>query len=74
MRFSVLTRLFRLLALSVGLAAPVAVAIAPQALAADPDNTLLMQLKDGTVTIEMRPDLAPKACGAHQGAGPSAFL
>jgi peptidylprolyl isomerase len=60
MRFSVLTRLFRLLALSVGLAAPVAVAIAPQALAADPDNTLLMQLKDGTVTIEMRPDLAPK--------------
>ena len=60
MRFSVLTRLFRLLALSVGLAAPVAVAIAPQALAADPDNTLLMQLRDGTVTIEMRPDLAPK--------------
>jgi peptidylprolyl isomerase len=60
MRFPVLTRLFRLLALSVGLAAPVAVATAPQALAADPDNTLLMQLRDGTVTIEMRPDLAPK--------------
>src|SRR4051812_2968146 len=56
MRFSALRRLFRLLALSIGLAAPVA---AP-ALAADPDNTLLMQLKDGTVTIEMRPDLAPK--------------
>jgi cyclophilin family peptidyl-prolyl cis-trans isomerase len=26
---------------------------------ADPDNTLLMQLKDGLVTIRMRPDLAP---------------
>ncbi len=26
----------------------------------DPDNTLLMELKDGTVTIELRPDLAPK--------------
>ncbi len=28
--------------------------------AADPENTLLMDLKDGMVTIEMRPDLAPK--------------
>ena len=26
---------------------------------ADPENTLLMQLKDGTVTIQLRPDLAP---------------
>ena len=25
----------------------------------DPENTLLMQLKDGTVTINLRPDLAP---------------
>jgi peptidylprolyl isomerase len=25
----------------------------------DPENTLLMQLKDGTVVIELRPDLAP---------------
>jgi len=25
----------------------------------DPENTLLMQLKDGTVTIKLRPDLAP---------------
>jgi len=25
----------------------------------DPENTLLMQLKDGTVTIQLRPDLAP---------------
>jgi peptidylprolyl isomerase len=26
----------------------------------DPENTLVMQLKDGRVLIEMRPDLAPK--------------
>jgi peptidylprolyl isomerase len=26
---------------------------------ADPENTLLLQLKDGTVTIQLRPDLAP---------------
>ncbi|MBW7849124.1 MAG: peptidylprolyl isomerase [Rhodospirillales bacterium] len=28
--------------------------------AADPENTLLMDLKSGQVVIEMRPDLAPK--------------
>lgn len=28
--------------------------------AADPENTLLMDLEDGQVVIEMRPDLAPK--------------
>jgi cyclophilin family peptidyl-prolyl cis-trans isomerase len=28
--------------------------------AADPDNTLNLKLKDGTVIIELRPDLAPK--------------
>jgi len=28
--------------------------------AADPENTLYLQLKDGRVVIEMRPDLAPK--------------
>jgi len=27
--------------------------------AADPENTLLMELKDGLVTIQLRPDLAP---------------
>ncbi len=27
---------------------------------ADPENSLLMQLKDGLVTIRMRPDLAPQ--------------
>ncbi|HIM24547.1 MAG TPA: peptidylprolyl isomerase, partial [Rhodospirillales bacterium] len=31
-----------------------------EAEAADPKNTLLLELKDGTVVIEMRPDLAPK--------------
>ena len=57
-----ISRLFRTIALALGLAAPVAApALAPTpALAADPENTLVMQLKDGTVTIEMRPDLAPK--------------
>lgn len=32
----------------------------PGALAADPENTLYLDLKDGRVVIEMRPDLAPK--------------
>ena len=32
---------------------------AAPARAADPENTLYMQLKDGRVVIEMRPDLAP---------------
>ncbi len=30
------------------------------AFAADKDNTLYIDLKDGRVVIEMRPDLAPK--------------
>ena len=30
------------------------------AAAADPENTLVLELKDGTVLIELRPDLAPK--------------
>jgi len=34
-----------------------AMASTPQNL--DPENTILMQLKDGTVTIRLRPDLAP---------------
>ncbi|MCE9508453.1 MAG: peptidylprolyl isomerase [Alphaproteobacteria bacterium] len=33
---------------------------AAPALAADPENTLYLDLKDGRVVIEMRPDLAPK--------------
>jgi cyclophilin family peptidyl-prolyl cis-trans isomerase len=30
------------------------------AFAADPENTMIITLKDGDVTIELRPDLAPK--------------
>ena len=28
----------------------------------DPENTILMELKDGTVTIELLPDIAPMHC------------
>ncbi|MCY4333840.1 MAG: peptidylprolyl isomerase [Litoreibacter sp.] len=28
----------------------------------DPENTILMELKDGTVTIELLPDVAPQHC------------
>lgn len=45
-------RLIAALALTLSLALPAA--------ASDPNNTLLLKLKDGTVTIELRPDLAPK--------------
>ena len=34
-------------------------AMGDDATAADPDNTLVMDLKDGPVIIELRPDLAP---------------
>jgi peptidylprolyl isomerase len=33
---------------------------AAPALAADPDNTMIITLKDGDVTIALRPDLAPR--------------
>jgi len=29
---------------------------------ADPENTILIELKDGTVTIELMPDIAPDHC------------
>jgi peptidylprolyl isomerase len=29
---------------------------------ADPENTILIELKDGTVTIELMPDIAPEHC------------
>ncbi len=32
----------------------------PSAFAADPENTMVITLKDGDVTIALRPDLAPK--------------
>jgi len=44
------------------LAAIPAIALAGEAFAqaADPANTLFIDLKDGRVTIRLRPDLAPK--------------
>jgi peptidylprolyl isomerase len=43
------------------LASPLAAAPAfAQSAAADPENTLYLQLKDGRVVIKLRPDLAPK--------------
>ena len=32
----------------------------PMAEIRDPENTILMELKDGTVVIELLPDIAPK--------------
>ena len=50
-----LTRLAAVLAASlIALSAPVL------AQESDPENTLIMELEDGTVTIRLRPDLAPK--------------
>ncbi|HTS53322.1 MAG TPA: peptidylprolyl isomerase [Burkholderiales bacterium] len=37
-----------------------ALALASNAAAPDPENTLYLDLKDGRVVIELRPDLAPK--------------
>lgn len=41
-------------------AAALILAVAQPAWAADPENTLVMELVTGKVTIELRPDLAPK--------------
>src|SRR5215470_12312874 len=38
----------------------VTLALATNAAAPDPENTLYLDLKDGRVVIELRPDLAPK--------------
>ncbi|OAN50719.1 peptidylprolyl isomerase [Magnetospirillum moscoviense] len=45
---------------AIALAALLAVQAFSQAFAADPENTLIMDLPWGQVTIEMRPDLAPQ--------------
>jgi peptidylprolyl isomerase len=46
--------------LTAGLTALLTVAAAPAlAQAADPENTLVMELEEGAVTIRLRPDLAP---------------
>jgi peptidylprolyl isomerase len=41
-------------------AAALVLMVAHPALAADPENTLVLELPTGKVTIELRPDLAPK--------------
>ncbi len=43
-----------------GLAAAAAIALASPAKAAEPENTMIITLKSGDVTIALRPDLAPK--------------
>jgi peptidylprolyl isomerase len=44
----------------IGLGLFMAAAVSEPASAASPENTLYLQLKDGRVAIEMRPDIAPK--------------
>jgi peptidylprolyl isomerase len=41
-------------------AAALSLALAAPALAADPQNTIFLDTKDGRITIELRPDIAPK--------------
>jgi peptidylprolyl isomerase len=50
----------RLAAPLVAVFALLASALVTPALAADPENTMIITLKDGDVTIALRPDLAPK--------------
>ena len=52
--------LTRILALLLTIAFVAAPAIAQAQKALDPANTLVLELKTGKVTIELRPDLAPK--------------
>ena len=33
---------------------------------ANDENILLLELKDGTVTIEMKPEVAPNACSKNK--------
>jgi peptidylprolyl isomerase len=46
--------------LSFAIAAGMIAAFAAPAAAAEPENTMIVTLKDGDVTIALRPDLAPK--------------
>jgi peptidylprolyl isomerase len=52
MTFARLAAFAAVFAAMIGLSAP--------SLAADPENTMIITLKDGDVTIALRPDLAPK--------------
>ena len=58
MRFSSTMRLMKIVAL-IALVFGLAGASHP-AFAADPENTMIITLKDGDVTVALRPDLAPK--------------
>lgn len=49
----------RFLSIIAGFAALLSVTTTNAATPPNPENTLLLELKDGTVTIELRPDLAP---------------
>ncbi len=49
----------KFLAFAVVATALTANAQAPSASATDPENTIILQLKDGPVVIQLRPDLAP---------------
>lgn len=51
------TLMIAILALFISMETPMA---QPAPAQLDPENTILLQLKDGTVTIKLRPDLAPK--------------
>jgi peptidylprolyl isomerase len=51
------TLMIATLALFISMETPMA---QPAPVQLDPENTILLQLKDGTVTIKLRPDLAPK--------------
>lgn len=52
--------MLKMLASACVMAAALLVPQLAQAQAADPENTLVITLKDGDVTIALRPDLAPK--------------
>ncbi|MBB5751353.1 peptidylprolyl isomerase [Prosthecomicrobium pneumaticum] len=54
-----MNRLFGLIA-ALFVALPLAAALPAQAQKLDPQNTLYLDLKDGRVVIQLRPDLAPK--------------
>ena len=43
-------------------------------MADDPENTLVLTLDTGTVSIRLRPDLASGAMGPDQGTGPRGVL
>lgn len=55
----ILGRFFTLIALALALLLPTVEHAMSQPKPLDPENTIYLQLKDGTVVIRLRPDLAP---------------